>query len=430
MQTVRPGLARLVGSVRAWHLFALAGVIRLAALVLRGPVVGYSENLRAGFALEQHGFLGNVFGEPTGPSAHVAPGYPLIAAAVRSLVDDDMTAIHLLRVLVVIVAAFNVALLFPVARALRLPREAALTAALIWMLPIMTWIELSAEHETIMTTTAVLLTTLVVSRQLLAGQWSVRSGILAGIVTGIGAMFSPLLLSMAGVMGLATASVLKPGWQRLARYAAGGALGVVLALTPYTVRNVLVMHGWFVVRDNFGLELHVSNNNDAAPDAYTNIEPGRGMETHPSHSGIAAITVRRVGEVEYNRERLRQALSWIRDHPSAFTSLTLRRFGLLFVPSSRRWYQRALTGAIVALGIVGATYLVVHGNGVAVALLLGPAWGYQFIFMFIQLDLRYVYPSLYLQSILAAYALYHGSRRFTTGSLAPPRIRDPEPPVR
>ncbi len=412
IQSFRLRLARVLPSVRAWHLFLLAVAIRLVALLLRGPVVGYSENLRAGFALEQHGYLGNVFAEPTGPTAHVAPGYPLIAAAVRSLFNDDMPAIHALRVLFAIAAAFNVALLFPLARTLQLPRGAALTAALLWMLPIMTWIELSAEHETVLTTTAVLVTVLIVSRQLLAGRWTLQAGFLAGIVAGIGAMFSPLLLSMVGVMGLAAAAALRPGWQRVVRYAAGGMAGTIIALTPYTIRNVLVMHGWFVVRDNFGLELQVSNNDDAAPDAYTNIELGRGMDTHPSHSGIAAITVRRIGEVDFNRERLRQATTWIRENPSAFAGLTLRRLALLIVPYSRRLYQRALTGTIVGLGIVGATYLVLYGHGVVVALILGAAWGYQCVFLLIQLDLRYVYPSLYLQSILAAYALYYGFARF------------------
>jgi hypothetical protein len=55
-------------------------------------------------------------------------------------------------------------------------------------------------------------------------------------------------------------------------------------------------------------------------------------QVHPNENYEEALKVRQLGEVEYNRVRLREAIQWIKGNPIAFTSLSLRRFEAFWLP--------------------------------------------------------------------------------------------------
>jgi hypothetical protein len=395
-----PGIPRSTGDLRAWHLFILALVPRLAMLWIRDIPPGYSENLRAGFTLATQGYLGNPFSLPTGPTAHVAPFFPLVVAAAHEITGDEQRAVLLIRFLLAIAASLNVALLVPLSRRLQLPRATPLVCALFWIVPLLTWVELSGEHETVLTTLSVLVLLLVLVPIWMNDAWTVRSGLTAGVLTGVGAHVSPLVLPMVAVMASAGFLLSRPGWSRALRHAAAATIGAIFVLTPYTARNLRVMHGFFLVRDNFGLELSVSNNDHAVPAASLNLVRGRGFTGHPTADTATALLIRNVGEVNYNREQAGRAVQWIRDNPSAFLRLTAGRLSYMAMPFSPRLYQRVFGGTIFGLFVVGVL-LLYHRQRRAVMLVVAALLGYGAVLALIQHDIRYVYPMIFVESLVA-----------------------------
>jgi hypothetical protein len=89
----------------------------------------------------------------------------------------------------------------------------------------------------------------------------------------------------------------------------------VLALVPWTVRNYVVFHHIFPVRDNFGLELWIGNHEGATeerqyPAAFPILDPGE---------------YNQMGEVPFMQSKREIALRFIREHPADFLYLAYRR---------------------------------------------------------------------------------------------------------
>jgi hypothetical protein len=112
--------------------------------------------------------------------------------------------------------------------------------------------------------------------------------------------------------------------------------------------------------------------------------------------------MRAMGEVAYNKSRMREAQAWIRTHPSGFLRLTAQRAGYLLAPYSRRPYQRAIATMLTIGLLVGLVVLWRAGERVTVAAVVGALAGYQFIYLFVQHDVRYVYSMLWIESLVAA----------------------------
>jgi len=382
--------------------FVAALALHLAALAVRHTSYTRTENLRAGVTLAEKGYLGDPFIRPTGPTAHVSPVYPVVVAAVQSVTHDEPRTVTILSIIGAIVSACNVAMLLPLARRMRLPPGAGVLAALVWVAPLFAWIELGGEHETTFTTAAVLGTLLVVFSMLSRAELAARDGAMLGAVTGVAAHFSPLLLPM--VVGAMTLGGLAR-WRALRlrpTFVVAFVAALVVVVTPYTIRNRVVMGSTFFIRDNLGLELAVSNADDARPTAEANAQPGSAMDRHPFISVDAAERMRAMGEVAYNKSRMREALAWIESHPSGFLTLTAQRAGYLLVPYSRRSYQRAIATVLTIGLLVGLVALWRAGERVTVAAVVGALAGYQVIYLFVQHDVRYVYSMLWLESLVAA----------------------------
>ena len=382
--------------------FVAALALHLAAQALRSTSYTRTENLRVGVTLAEKGYLGDPFILPTGPTAHVSPVYPVVVATVQSLTHDEDRTVAILGLIGAIVSAGNVAMLIPLARRMRLPPGAGALSALLWVAPLFAWIELGAEHETVFTTAAVLATLLVVFTMLARAQLEGREGAMLGAVTGVAAHFSPLLLPM--VVGAMTLGGLAR-WRTLRlrpTFVVAFVAALIVVIAPYTIRNRAVMGSTFFIRDNLGLELAVSNADDAKPTAEANVEPGSAMERHPFISPDAARRMHAMGEVAYNKSRMREAQAWIRTHPSGFLRLTAQRAGYLLAPYSRRPYQRAIATMLTIGLLVGLVVLWRAGERVTVAAVVGALAGYQFIYLFVQHDVRYVYSMLWIESLVAA----------------------------
>lgn len=409
-------LLRRLEALRPWLLFVIALALHVGGIALRRSPEIRSENLHAGFTLAQKGFLGDPFIVPTGPTGHLAPVYPVVVAAAYAVTGSERKARMLLSLVCAVVASVAVALLVPLARALRLPPGSGALAALFWAVPLFTMLELSAEHETLFSTTMVMLVLTVIAHRLLAPELRARDGAMLGAVSGIGAHITPLALPMTllaiagGVLARRPRPRLRPS------FAAAFVAALALVVTPYTIRNWRVMGAPFFIRDNFGLEIAVSNADNARITADANLDVGAAMDTHPTISTAAADQVRVEGEVAYNRRRLHEGLAWIRAHPSQFVSMVAKRGALLLVPWSRRPYQRVIV-ALISLGfLIGLVRLWRSDNRVAAGLLGGAVIGYDAIYLLVQHDIRYVYPMLRVESLVAAAMVVSVAARAAMGA--------------
>ena len=410
---------------RSRSLFALALALRLLALAVRDPAYVYTENLRVGFTLSSAGYLGNPFIAPTGPTAHVAPMYPLLVAAARRIAPDEERTLLALRIVGAIAGAFNVVLLLSFARVLRLPEGACTLAALFWVVPNFTWIELSGEHETVFTITALLLVLIVTLRRLGAERLKVADGLVIGAAIGIGVHFSPLLLPALALTIAASLALRARSARPPLRFFGAAACAFLVAVAPYAVRNARVMGGLMLVRDNLGLELSVSNASNAFATADANFDKGSTMTHHPFVSVADANEMRQRGEVAYNKQRMRSVLAWVGANPAAFAKLVAARAALIVVPYAKQPRQRVTADVLALFALLGFVRLWRDGYRAASLALLSALVGYQVIYLLIQYDIRYVYPALWLESVAAAYFLWRTLSRRTNSSVLAHGERSP-----
>jgi hypothetical protein len=175
------------------------------------------------------------------------------------------------------------------------------------------------------------------------------------------------------------------------------------------VRNSSRLGGLCFVRDNMGLELFVSNQDGASAVAEENYGKPYWTTAHPHSSVAAAMELRRLGELAFERQKLHQALDWIRNHPGRFVSLTIRHMFRFWFPAVPRYTWAFWTVTILA-GI-GWLLLLAHARQAAIVLGVVLA-GYSAFFSLIQNTLRYQHPIWWVLVLLASWTVYTPAGKF------------------
>jgi hypothetical protein len=113
-----------------------------------------------------------------------------------------------------------------------------------------------------------------------------------------------------------------------------------------------------------------------------------------------------MGEVEYNRMRMRVALHWIRTHPAHFAVLTLTRFCFFWFPDAEGitpvhgWGIAFLTIS----AFTGLALMLRRRRRIAVFLAAVLAI-YPALFYLVEVDPRYRTPILWIPLVSAGYLL-------------------------
>ena len=231
---------------------------------------------------------------------------------------------------------------------------------------------------------------------------------------GTGLLLSPNLLPV-GVAWLAAA--FRRHGKRALAFGTALSLAGVAVLAPWAARNKAVLGHAVFLRSNFGLEFQISNNDLARATAADNLWSGTQGANHPYSSPAQAERVRRLGEVSYNREKLDQALRWIRTAPWKFAELTLVRVALFWFPKTTRWWHSAALWALTLLAAAG--WFSVKGRHRAGFVFIRLAWlVYPAIYYVLQTDSRYRYPLHWTLLVFAAVALDRIRRYFKHSSAA------------
>jgi hypothetical protein len=198
--------------------------------------------------------------------------------------------------------------------------------------------------------------------------------------------------------------------------------GAAVACVPWFIRNYRQFHAIFFIRDNFGLELSTSNNACAGPTLLGNLISGCHNQTHPNPNAAIAGEVIDKGEVQFNRDRLREALAWIQSNPRAFAWLTARRFIRFWFPYLNGFRYAIPTGMLTILSFAGLVWMFRRHRRTAL-LFTSTLLVYPFIHYLIQFEARYRYPIFWATLLPAAYAvlqivpLSQDSTETTTSSL-------------
>jgi len=324
--------------------------------------------------------FGNPFGYTTGPTAAYAPVHPLMLAAILYLRGDRPPAALALVLTEVAIQTLCVVLLLYIAAAAFaswIPGAIAAGGLLLSTWPLPQW----------ESSTAWLAFEAVFLCALLGVRWG-----WTGAVMGLGWLVSPAL----GPASLAMVWLL-----RGRKYLIASAAIATIVIVPWAARNWLVMRAPIFLRDNFGLELFLSNN-DLAGTRAEDAGPERYQRWHPGSNAAVAAELARVGEPEYFGRMQSEAVGWIGSHPSRFLQLTMARIWMW-------WFSSWLVAGISLLAFAGLwiNRRTAAGKAALSGLLIFPIPYYV-----IQFDPRYAYPVLWLAALMAGDVCFSLLRRF------------------
>lgn len=326
------------GATEKNHLWQSPLAISLLALALRLVAVRlfynstwneYEDHLWFGFEAgriarsiaEGHGYANPLYVQ-TGPTAWLTPVYPYLLAGVFKVfgVFSKASALVILS-LNSLFSAFTCLPIFQIARR-SLGRSVAVTACWIWALyPYFIYIPSGFVWDTCLG--ALLATVLFLCALKLkdkSGSWLPWLGF--GALCGFAALTNASTLTLCPVLA---AWPLSPLWRNRRRWLSASllvAVGLGITLLPWEVRNYRTFHTPIPLRDNFWLEFYVGNDGNTSSWLDTDVHPS----TNPEQK--AAFV--RLGEISYFREKRREALSFLTQHPGLYVVLCLRRFVYLW----------------------------------------------------------------------------------------------------
>lgn len=393
-------MSRIVlGLSLAW--LAILAAIFYTYYGIRYPIGGGGETVAITNNLLRDGTFANPFNAGwTGPSAFLPPLYPLFRAGMMKLFGTyGLTS---LIVITLLMHGLHAALLPSVARLLFGSSAPGIWAAgLVIALPLIDVIHWDA----IYVATGILIFYLCAARVFGSGA---PGGIVRGSALGL---FAALLVMTNPVSALAFGPWLAAlVWPRrfdaqIRRAAAAMLIAACLGCVPWTVRNYRIFGRFVLIRDNFGLVLYSSNNDCAAPTLLENLRNGCNDRVHPIVNTSEVALIRRLGEVEYNRNRLSVALAWIESQPRRFIELTAMRFVSFWFPGEAYSFW-----LITGFAIPGAVWMLKKRSWTG-AVLLAVCALYPLVFYIAETTPRYRYPIVWVSLLQAGYFLNRSAVR-------------------
>jgi hypothetical protein len=381
----------------------IVGLLRLKLYLQDAPI----EVDKIAISLITTGVFGNPYSLPTGPTAHAAPIYPSMLALLYWVFGTGTLGGWARFIFNNFVTSLQYSLLPVIAITFGLHTRVGVLAGLIGALvPLYFWSEIWG-FEAPFAGTALMILNLLTLRFWQQHDFSIRAAVVQGFCWGFGLLVAPnLILVFLGTM--LSVFFFFPNNHKLVFYSAIIIFLMGVTLIPWTLRNYFQLGAVFFIRSNLGLELSISNNDLAKATMTDNFGTGWSVG-HPNARRHEAMKVQQIGEVAYNKEKMKNALDWIRDNPFKFLRLTALRIVYFWFPKTDRLPQSILAGILTIAGGVGLWQLF-RVNRLAAALVIMIWVGFPITFYFLQFSTRYRYPIHWTFLILAALALDNGVR--------------------
>ncbi len=396
-------------------LFAAAFLVRVAFILVFRPYLdlGRYELERIAISLATTGVYGNPYAVPTGPSAHVSPGYTLILAAVFRIFGTGIPGEIVKELLATAVTALSCALLPAVAKGLFLGREAGIIAGFICALyPERPLVQIEGDWETPYTVLGLMLISVLSVKLWKEQRLTIKNAAFHGFCWGTVLLFVGALVPMfIAFIAIGTYFFRRTGIRRYLVFSAIEILAVGICIAPWAIRNYYALGSAIPTRSNFGLEMRISNNDRASPNEKVNYLNGLYATFHPLQSVTEATKVREMGEVAYNKMAMKEAEQWIARHPGRFIDLCLGRARCFWFYLDRTSISKTMFLAITAaMGLLGLAFLFpeqpLTGVVLAIMLLIYPLPNY-----LVHVGLRQEYPIQWLMTLLTVFLVMKAGER-------------------
>lgn len=395
-----------------WLIFAVSSLIRIVKVLAapRPPGTHLSEMENIARSLALHGTFADPYLLPTGPTAHTAPGYPLLLGLIFLLFGTGVAGETMSRIVSAIVASIQYALLPRVSTALGLPRFTGAVAGLLAALaPYKGYVEGSRDSVDQPYVALALVLLFLYTWKAWSSPAETISPLARGLWWGLASLFSPIL-------GFVFAAIIGYEFFAMRRHAGLAPLLAAFAAiqAPWAIRNWMEFHAFVPARSNFGLELRVSNRPESYALMEDNVSHGVMRRFHPGLNEDEARKVAAQGEIAYTRSEMADARAEIRRDPARFLRLTGERFWRFWLAPSRRFKTTAVSAAITLLGLLGLCLLPAN-PGIRLTWLILVT--YPLVYYFIQVDARYTYPLGWIFLTPAVHAVMLAAQRLTPSGM-------------
>jgi hypothetical protein len=362
-----------------------------------------TESERVALALLQGRGWSDPFG-PTGPTAHLAPGYPVMLAGLYTLFGTYETSLGR-------IAEQSLALTLTIAAILMLPLVARRlgtsvvagwsAALLVATLPGNRVNEVGGHHEQALAALLVGVLVLVLDRARKAN-WTSRSALETGGTIGATALIVPNLLLVPAFF-IASEFIASPeNRRRLTRGAIGMALIAGVLNLPWMCRNCVVLGGFVPTRSNLGLELRVGNHDGATGFTYAD----GFIPRHPFGNPAESERLVQKGELAYMRDCRDEALGWIREHPYQFAKLIWARAHLYLFTLGIPGAKRNSAYAVLGIAALWGAFCLIRKRPASGRLLACALFGIALPYIFTHVEPRYRQPVIGVMAILACDGVF------------------------
>jgi hypothetical protein len=322
----RPKWFRLWSKHKLKIIFALALAIRFTVC---GSVVedrvepsrhhwnfGYETGFVAASLANGHGFSNPLFA-PTGPTAWLAPAYPLLLSGIFRVfgVFSLSSAIAILMFNSLCGALTCIPVYFIGKRVFG--ESAAVFAAAVWaVFPYSIYLDEFWIWDTALS--ALLLTVLLWLALELADRSRPLLWLAFGALAGLAALTNPVLLAPLPFLAFWILFRQRKFASRAIFGPATAVLAFALVVSPWLIRNNRVFQKPFLLKNNLWLEVTVGN--------LGSHRHWWNDDQHPSRNTGELHEMARVGEMAYMREKQSEAITFIRSQPGDFLKQSARRF--------------------------------------------------------------------------------------------------------
>ncbi len=400
-----------------WLIFFVAVGLRLAyAWQQQRQIPGevlllrfHQETGNIAYSLAMGKGFSSPFGRDTGPTAWVAPVYPLLIAGIFRIFGVE--TIHSFFAAISMNILFSAGTCLPIfyaGKRIAGPDTAAMAAAAAWfwaLLPNAVIFPFEWIWDTSLT--ALLAATLLWATLELAESSRLRDWCAYGLLWGFALLTNPSLGSVLPfLLGWAAYQAAKRGAGL--RAPALAAAVVVLCCAPWTIRNYRAFHRFIPLRSNLGVELYVGNNENYGP--------------HPPVWPFNITREReifrfyRVGESAFMQEEMGKALHFMAANPGIELRLTWDRVVAFWLGTSAPIGDFLSADSFLLRAVSVCSFLLLLGTVAGLALLFFAASEFIFplasfvlffplVYYLAHASLRFRHPLDPILVLLSAFAL-------------------------
>lgn len=296
-----------------WRIILLLALVAHVAVALEffnfspvPPLTSWGfENIAIALSLHAgHGFSSPFF-TPSGPTAIMAPGYPLLLAGMIRVFGTGSLAASIVVTLQVLFSLLTVVVVMYIARLHFGSRTANLAGFVCALSPPMLMTPLKIWDTSL---SALLLAGFFAAVS--AGQIRRLKFVPAGAACALAGLINPSLIpALCAICAWAAWKAKKFPW--------AGILAFLIVFSPWPLRNAAVLHAFIPLRADFGYELWMGNHPGGNGDFDESMDP-------MMNAGERLAFVSQ-GELAYLHQKDSLAKTYILSHPGHFIQLSLRR---------------------------------------------------------------------------------------------------------